>query len=226
MRILLIEDSARLRELLCEAIRDAGWKIDAFPTAEEGRLALAGAEYDLLLLDLGLPDEDGIDVLKSLRAAKVQTPILVLTARSAIDERIAGLDAGADDYLAKPFHNGELIARIRALMRRAPMASMPTLEFAALQLDVASRRVTCGDDEIGLTPSEKGLLELLMRNGGKVVAKPKIEHAFSEFGDERSSNAVELAVSRLRKKLDGYPTRAAIETVRGVGYMMREEDES
>jgi len=222
MRILLIEDSVRLRELLCEAIRDAGWKIDAFETAQEGRLALDGAEYDLLLLDLGLPDEDGLNVLKALRGTKIKMPVLVLTARGAIDERIAGLDAGADDYLTKPFHNGELIARIRALMRRAPITSMPTLEFAALQLDVASQGVTCAGAEIALPPSEKGLLELLMRNGGKVVAKSKIEHAFSEFGDERSSNAVELAVSRLRKKLEGHPTRTSIETVRGVGYMMRE----
>lgn len=222
MRILLIEDSARLRELLCEAVRDAGWRIDAFATALEGRLALDGADYDLLLLDLGLPDEDGLEVLKSLRASKVSLPVLVLTARGAIDERIAGLDAGADDYLAKPFHNGELIARIRALMRRAPVTTMPILEFGAIQYDLASQRVTCDGLEIALAPSEKGLLELLMRNGGKVVPKVKIEHAFSEFGDERSSNAVELAVSRLRKKLEGHPTKALIETVRGVGYMMRE----
>lgn len=223
MRILLIEDSARLRELLCEAIRKAGWKIDAFGTSQEGRLALGGADYDLLLLDLGLPDEDGIDVLKSLRSARVQMPVLVLTARGAIDERIAGLDAGADDYLAKPFHNGELIARIRALMRRAPHTTMPTLEFADLKLDLASRRVTCAGAEVALAPSEKDLLELLMRNGGKVVSKGKIEHAFSEFGDERSSNAVELAISRLRKKLEGHPTGSLIETVRGIGYLMREE---
>ncbi|NMN72978.1 response regulator transcription factor [Rhizobium sp. 57MFTsu3.2] len=223
MRILLIEDSARLRELLCEAIRRVGWKIDAFATAQEGRLAAEGADYDLLLLDLGLPDEDGIDLLISLRGAKVQTPVLVLTARGAIDERIAGLDAGADDYLAKPFHNGELIARIRALMRRAPVTTMPTLEFANIQFDIASRRVTCADAEIALTPSEKDLLELLMRNGGKVVSKIKIEHAFSQYGDERSSNAVELTISRLRKKLERHRTGSSIETVRGVGYMIREE---
>ncbi|HCD84326.1 response regulator transcription factor [Rhizobium pusense] len=222
MRVLLIEDSARLRELVSEAVRDAGWKIDAFATAELGRSALADRDYDLLLLDLGLPDEDGIDVLKSLRAAKMQIPVLVLTARGAIDERIVGLDAGADDYLAKPFHNGELIARIRALMRRAPATLMPVLEYGCLQMDVASRRVTCSGAEIALAPSEKGLLELLMRNGGKVVAKARIEHAFSEFGDERSSNAVELAVSRLRKKMDGHQTETSIETIRGVGYMMRE----
>ncbi|PZM10039.1 response regulator transcription factor [Rhizobium tubonense] len=222
MRILLIEDSIRLRELLCEAVREAGWRIDAFATAEEGRMALGGVEYDLLLLDLGLPDEDGLDVLKSLRQARRQIPVLVLTARGAIDERIAGLDAGADDYLAKPFHNGELIARIRALMRRSPLTTMPTLEFASLEFDLASRQVCYKGAEVPLAPSEKSLLELLMRNGGKVVSKQKMEHAFSEFGDERSSNAVELAVSRLRKKLELHPADAVIETVRGVGYLLRE----
>ncbi|PDT04426.1 DNA-binding response regulator [Rhizobium chutanense] len=223
MRILLIEDSARLRELLCEAIREAGWRIDAFATANEGRLALEGAGYDLLLLDLGLPDEDGLSVLKSLRAEKQQIPVLVLTARGAVDERIAGLDAGADDYLIKPFNNGELIARIRALMRRSPVTIMPTLEFADVRFEMASRQVTCNGTEMALAPSEKSLLELLMRNGGKVVSKRKMEHAFSEFGDERSSNAVELAVSRLRRKLEGHPADAVIETVRGVGYLLREE---
>ena len=222
MRILLIEDSARLCELVCELVRKEGWKIDAFGTAEEGRFALRENGYDLLLLDLGLPDEDGIPVLKSLRSAGMQTPVLVLTARAAIDEQISGLDAGADDYLTKPFHNGELTARIWALIRRSPSTAMPVLEFAALTLDVASRQVFCAGNEIALTPSEKGLLELLMRNGGKVVSKSRIEHAFSEFGDERSSNAVELAASRLRKKLESHPTRASIETIRGVGYLMRE----
>ncbi|MFB2552769.1 response regulator [Ensifer soli] len=222
MRILLVEDSVRLRELLLEAVRDAGYRIDAFGTAGEARAALQEIDYDLLLLDLGLPDEDGLTVLKALRREKRSIPVLVLTARGAVDERIAGLDAGADDYLAKPFNNGELIARIRALMRRAPVAVMPVLDYAGLSLDVATRRLTSDGAEIALAPSEKSLLELLMRHGGTVVAKRKLEHAFSEFGDERSSNAVELAVSRLRRKLETGAPRAAIETVRGVGYMLRE----
>jgi DNA-binding response OmpR family regulator len=222
MRILLIEDSARLQELLCEAVREAGWRIDAFGTAEDGRNALSSVAYDLLMLDLGLPDEDGLEVLRSLRQAKRQIPVLVLTARGAIDERIAGLDAGADDYLAKPFHNGELIARIRALMRRSPVTTMPVLEYASLSFDLASRRVCVDGGEIALAPSEKSLLELLMRHAGKVVSKHKMEHAFSEFGDERSSNAVELAVSRLRKKLELHPADVIVETVRGVGYLLRE----
>lgn len=222
MRILLIEDSARLRELVSEAIREADWRIDAFSTAEEGSLALGSADYDLLLLDLGLPDADGLTFLKSIRTDKCQIPVLILTARDAIDERIAGLDAGADDYLTKPFNNGELLARIRALMRRSPSALMPTLEYAKLEFDLISRQVRCNDTDLALMPSEKSLLELLMRDAGKVVSKRRMEHAVSEFGEERSSNAIELAVSRLRKKLEGRSSGAKIETVRGVGYMLRE----
>lgn len=120
------------------------------------------------------------------------------------------------------FNNGELIARVRALMRRSLVVAMPTLEFAVIRFDMTSRQVTCNDREVALAPSEKSLLELLMRNGGKVVPKRKTEHAFSAFGDERSSNAVELAISRLRRKLEEYPTNSVIETVRGVGYMLRE----
>ncbi|WFU13239.1 response regulator transcription factor (plasmid) [Rhizobium sp. CB3090] len=222
MRILLVEDSPRLRELVSETIREADWRIDAFCTAEEGRLALESAGYDLLLLDLGLPDADGLAFLKSIRSDKHQIPVLILTARDAIDERIAGLDAGADDYLTKPFNNGELLARIRALMRRSPSALMPTLEFAKLEFDLTSRQVRYDGADLALMPSEKSLLELLMRDAGKVVSKRRLEHAVSEFGEERSSNAIELAISRLRKKLEGRSTNAKIETVRGVGYMLRE----
>lgn len=222
MRFVLVEDSARLRELVSETIRDEGWRIDAFATAAEARLALKDVDYDLVLLDLGLPDEDGLDLLRSIRKAGNAIPILVLTARGAIDERIAGLDAGADDYLTKPFNNGEMLARVRALLRRAPMAVMPELEFGRLRLDLATSSVRCDAAEIALAPGEKSLLELLMRSAGKVVPKRRIEHSFSEFGDEKTSNAVELAMSRLRKKLDGFPTGLVIETIRGVGYLLRE----
>lgn len=174
------------------------------------------------MLDLGLPDEDGLDFLRDMRKAGLTIPILILTARSAIDERIAGLDAGADDYLTKPFNNGELLARIRALLRRAPIATMPILGFGSLTFDVAKTALSCGAKEIALTPMENSLMQLLMRNAGKVVPKRRIESVLSEFGGERTTNAIELAVSRLRKKLDGLPTDVAVETVRGVGYLLRE----
>lgn len=222
MRILLIEDSARLRELVCETLRNAGWRVDAFATGLAGREALGVTEYDLVLLDLGLPDEDGLSLLKAMRRAGGVLPVLILTARGAIDERITGLDAGADDFLTKPFNNGELLARIRALLRRAPITAMPELAFGNVTLVLATGVARSGDRELKLAPRERSLLEMLMRHGGQVVRKRRIEQSFSEFGDERTANAVELTVSRLRKKLGTAPTGLAIETIRGIGYMLRE----
>jgi two-component system, OmpR family, response regulator len=222
MRLLLIEDSPRLRELLTEAIHGAGWRVDAVATLEGAKEAVAVAVYDLLLVDLGLPDGDGIVLLREFRRDGLKTPILVLTARSAIEERILGLDAGADDYLIKPFNTGEFLARCRALLRRAPDTKTPILTVARLTLDVATGLVNSADVDLGLAPRERTVLEILMREAGRVVPKRKLEHALSEFGDELSSNAVELAVSRLRKKLEPHDSGVALETIRGVGYLLRE----
>ncbi|GHA21625.1 DNA-binding response regulator [Devosia pacifica] len=222
MRILLIEDSKRLRELVSEALRAAGWQVDSFESGGEGEAALAVAEYDLLVLDLGLPDTDGLEVLRRLRGSGSRIPVLVLTARGAVDERIEGLDAGADDYLVKPFNNGELTARLRALSRRSPNTVMPELRVGAVVLPLSGTPASCDGIMLDLSPRERELLELLMRNAGSVVSKRKIEHSFSEFGDESSANAVELTLSRLRKRLDGVTTGFTIETIRGVGYMLRE----
>lgn len=222
MRLLLVEDSARLRELLAEAIHGAGWRVDAVATAEGARAAVAVAAYDLLLVDLGLPDGDGLDLVRGFRKNGVKTPILVLTARSTIEERISGLDAGADDYLIKPFNNGEFLARCRALLRRAPDVKPPVLSVARLSLDVANGLASSSSVDLGLAPRERTLLEILMREAGRVVSKRKLEHALSEFGDEVSSNAVELAVSRLRKKLEPHDSGVALETIRGIGYLLRE----
>ena len=223
MRLLLVEDTARLRDLLTEAVHTAGWRIDAVATLADAEAALATTPYDLLLVDLGLPDGDGLDLIRMARRAGNRTPILILTARAAIDERIAGLDAGADDYLVKPFNHGELLARCRALLRRAPNATEPDLQAGSLVFDVASGSVTCNGSELALAPRERAVLEILMREAGRVVNKRKLEHALSEFGEEFSSNALETAVSRLRKKLDGTPTGVSLETVRGVGYLLREK---
>jgi DNA-binding response OmpR family regulator len=220
--LLLVEDSARLRVLVGETIRAAGWRLDTVGCRADAEEALATTRYDLVLLDLGLPDGDGLDVLRALRQRKDQSPVLVLTARGAIDERIAGLDAGADDYLTKPFNNGELLARARALLRRAPLSADPVLRAGALSFDPATRDVRCGDEPIGLAPRERAVLEILMRNPGRVTPKRSLEEMLSEFDDETSTNAVELVLSRLRRKLAPCPTRIMIETVRGVGYLLRE----
>ena len=224
MRILLIEDNARLRELTGETLREAGWLVDAFALGEDGYEALQQVPYDIVILDLGLPDIDGLEVLRRMRKRRMQVPTLVLTARGAVDERIDGLDAGADDYLTKPFNNGELIARIRALLRRSPQAVMPDLVVANVVLPLSGGPARCGDQVFDLAPRERGLLEMMMRNADQVVSKRKIEHSFSEFGDERSANAVELSVSRLRKRIEGAQTGFAIETIRGVGYRFKDQD--
>jgi DNA-binding response OmpR family regulator len=222
MRLLLVEDTVRLRELLVEAVHSAGWRIDAFGTVDEANEAIATTSYDLFLIDLGLPDGDGLELVRASRRGGVKTPILVLTARGAIDDRIAGLDAGADDYLVKPFNHREFLARCRALLRRAPDTLTPTLSAAQLSLNAATGVATCGDVDLGLAPRERTVLEMLMRDVGRVVQKRKLEHALSEFGEELSTNAVELAISRLRKKLERHETGACLETVRGVGYLLRE----
>ncbi len=222
MRLLLVEDTSRLRELLVEAVHGAGWRVDAVSSVREAEDAISAADYDLLLVDLGLPDGDGLGLIRDLRRKKLSAPILVLTARSTIDERIAGLDAGADDYLVKPFNHGEFLARCRALLRRSPTTLQPQLAAGRLLLDVSTGLVKSGESDVSLAPRERTVLEILMRDVGAVVNKRKLEHALSEFGDERSSNAVELAVSRLRKKLEGIETDVSLETVRGVGYLLRE----
>jgi DNA-binding response OmpR family regulator len=222
MRLLLVEDTPRLRELLVEAVHAAGWRIDAVGTVDEAYEAVATSPYDLLLIDLGLPDGDGLDFIRASRRNNLKAPVLVLTARGAIDDRIAGLDAGADDYLVKPFNHREFLARCRALLRRSPETLAPTLCAAQLSLDTATGIALCGNVDLGLAPRERTVLEMLMREAGRVVQKRKLEHALSEFGDELSSNAVETAVSRLRKKLEKHETGAALETIRGVGYLLRE----
>ena len=225
MRLLLVEDNPRLRELLTESVHGADWRIVSFGTFEDGQNAEATTDYDLLLIDLGLPDGDGLDLIRAIRKRAVKTPSLVLTACGAIDERIAGLDAGADDYLVKPFNHGEFLARCRALLRRPPDTAPPIPVAGRLSFDPASGILACGEAELALTRRERTIFEVLMHDVGRVTPKRKLEHALSEFGDELSTNAVELSVSRLRKKLDGRATGAAIETIRGVGYLLHEVDQ-
>ncbi|WP_431303430.1 response regulator [Sediminicoccus sp. BL-A-41-H5] len=222
MRFLLVEDAARLRQLLSDAVHAAGWNIDAVDTAADAREVIATTPYDLYLVDLGLPDGDGLDLVRSISLLGTKAPVLVLTARGALEDRVAGLDSGADDYLVKPFNAAELLARCRALLRRSPLAVMPVMTLGRLAFDSAQGRVTCDGQDLGLTTREKSVLEALMREAGRVVAKRRLEHSLSEFGEEFSSNAVELTVSRLRRKLEGCDTGTSLETVRGVGYLLTE----
>ncbi|SON56237.1 Transcriptional regulatory protein CusR [Hartmannibacter diazotrophicus] len=221
MRMLLVEDSPRLNELLTERIHDAGWRLDTVSTLAEAQEAALSDLHDLILVDLGLPDGDGLDLIKTLRRSGRTVPIIIVTARGSIEERIAGLDAGADDYLVKPFHHDEFLARCRAMLRRVPQALQPKLEVGQLIYDPALARVTASGAEVALAPRERAVIEILMRDAERVVPKRKLETALSEYGEELSTNALELAVSRLRRRLDGLETGVALETVRGVGYLLR-----
>lgn len=222
MRLMLVEDSERLQALLGEAIRDVGWGLDSFHDIATAEEAAATIDYDLALIDLGLPDGDGVELIRELRRKRFATPILVITARSAIDVRVEALDAGADDYLLKPFNHRELLARCRALLRRAPLAEQTIISVGSLSYSAAACMLVCGSDIIGVSPREREVAAMLMRNAGSVVAKERIESALSALDSETSGNAVELLVSRLRKKLQAVDTGVSIETVRGLGYLMRE----
>lgn len=222
MRLLLVEDTARLGELLSEGLARDGFAVDWRRDIEGAAEAAASATYDLILLDLGLPDGDGLDWVRTLRRAADLTPILVLTARGGLEDRVTGLDAGADDYLVKPFDVSELAARCRAILRRPGRRMTPVLTVGDLAFDVASRQAACRDAPIELSRREGDLLEILMRRAGSVVTRGTLEESLYAFNEPVTPNAVEVAVSRLRRKLDDAGCPGMLHTVRGLGYLMRD----
>jgi len=224
VRLLLAEDSERLQELLSESLKQAGYMLDVVATAAELFSSVAATKYDLLIIDLGLPDGDGLSAIRDLRATGMSVPILIITARGSIDDRIVGLDSGADDYLIKPFNHAELLARIRALLRRPSELQGPVLRRGRTEFDQAKDEVRCSGRSIQLRLSERRLLSELMRRSGAVVAKSAIEGTLSQSSRDLSPNAVEALISRLRKALSDAGSGIVIETVRGVGYRLTEED--
>lgn len=220
MRLLLVEDNARLASLIREGLDRQGFAVDWCETVDGAEHALRINDYDLMLLDLGLPDGEGLDLVRGLRRRQDMKPILVLTARGGLDDRVMGLDAGADDYLVKPFQIPELAARCRALLRR-PGASLGThLTVGNVILDSAERSVTVGGIPIDATPREVDLLECLLRRAGHVVAKPALEGALYSMDAEVTPNALEACMSRLRKRLNAAVADVQIRTVHGVGYAL------
>jgi two-component system OmpR family response regulator len=217
MRILLIEDDPALGEAVRDHLAGLAHAVDWQTRLAEAEAALRAVPYDLVLLDLGLPDGDGLAFLKRLRARGDATPVLLLTARDRVSERIAGLEAGADDYLVKPFDLGELAARITAVARRYAGDPNPLLEIGSLLIDRARRIVTRAGAPVPLSAREWALLEALALRPGAIVAKERLEELLYPMGEEVESNAVEVAVSRLRKKLGA----ETIETVRGLGYRLK-----
>jgi DNA-binding response OmpR family regulator len=220
MRLLLVEDNERLLTLTKAALARAGFSADGFSTAADAEAALQFVAYSVMILDLGLPDEDGLSLLRRLRASGNALPILILTARGGIEERVRGLDAGADDYLVKPFSNEELLARIRVLLRRPGTLLGDTLELGTLCLDTTSRQVTIRQQPQALSPRELAVLEILLRRSGRVVAKKQVEDYLFGLSGDGGANAVEVYVHRLRKQLSEANADVEIHTIRGVGYLI------
>jgi two-component system OmpR family response regulator len=222
MRALVVEDGTKMAALLRRGLQEEGFAVDVASNGEDGSWLGVENEYDVILLDLMLPDVDGIEVCRRLRAADRWAPILMLTARDGVQDRVAGLDAGADDYLTKPFSFDELLARVRALLRRGPSERPPVLSAGDLSLDPATRRVTRGDVEVELTPKEFALLELFLRHPGEALSRTRILEHVWDFAYEGDSNVVDVYVRYLREKVDRPFGARSIETVRGVGYRLRE----
>ena len=222
MRLLLIEDNERLAAAVAEHLKAAGFAVDRVGLAAEAPAALATARYDAVVLDLGLPDGDGMRILESARSRGDATPFLILTARDGLEDRINGLNAGADDYLLKPFAMGELVARLKALLRRPGAALGSTLQAGNLSLDTVNRAAEVAGRPVILGRRELALLELLLRRAGRVVAKDALEEGLYGFDEPASANSVETQMSRLRKKLESAGVTVAIHTVRGVGYLLTE----
>lgn len=219
MRILLIEDNVQLGEGL-KTLLEQSYAVDHVLNGEDALLAVKSHTYDLAILDLSLPDMDGLDVLREIRGSKMSLPILLLTARGKLDDRIAGLDRGADDYMAKPFEFSELEARIRALLRRLSMEKTSQLKLGSIQFDLRNNRVTADDTTIELSARETMVLRALMLANGRVLSKPQLLDTITNLEDDVSENAVEQYVSRLRKKLQQHGI--SINAARGLGYHLSE----
>jgi two-component system, OmpR family, response regulator len=223
MRVLVVEDERKLGELLRRGLGEEGYATDLADRGEEALWMAKAVAYDAIVLDVMLPGADGFEICRRLRAGGVWSPVLMLTALDAVDDRVSGLDAGADDYLAKPFAFEELLARLRALTRRTPVERPPVLESGDLRLDPAAHRAWRGDQELDLSAKEFALLELFMRRPGMTLSRTQLLDGAWDMAFESRSNVVDVYVRYLREKIDRPFGRDSIETIRGVGYRLRED---
>ncbi len=223
MRLLVIEDYDPLRRAVVRGLEEAGYAVDATGDGEEGLWFAQSGEHDLIVLDLMLPGLDGWSILRRLRGEGLQTHVLILTARDAVEDRVEGLDLGADDYLVKPFALEELLARVRALLRRQYQRKNPLIKVADLEIDQASRQVRRGGQAVQLTAREYALLELLALRAGEVVSRSEIWEHLYQFNSQAQSNVVDVYIGYLRRKLDRPGLAPLIHTKRGQGYWLGEE---
>jgi len=225
VRILVVEDDRKVARFVRQGLCEEGHAVEiATDGAEALDFVLTEPAYDLIVLDVMLPGQDGFGVLKTLRAHKVAVPVLILTARDSVPDRVAGLDLGADDYLTKPFAFEEFLARVRALLRRRDVARTPILTLDDLVVDPATRRVTRGERRIELTARQYALLEYFLRNAGRVLSRPMIAQHVWGLGFDAESNVIDVYVGYLRRKIDRDRERRLLHTVRGAGYVLRVEE--
>lgn len=220
MRILIVEDSLRMARTLEKGLGEEGYVVEHAEDAETGLRLAQGGEYDLVLLDLGLPDRDGLSVIADLRRARSDVPVVVITARVSVEERIAGLDAGADDYVAKPFSFDELLARIRAVMRRPGARSAPVLAFEDVELDPARGQATRSGEPLELSAREFALLREFLANPDRVLSRTHLYESIWGVGYDGTSNVLDVYINYLRRKLEARGGTRIIQTVRGRGYLL------
>lgn len=220
MRVLLVEDEPGIAQFISQGLNEAGYATDVATDGEEGLDYALAAEYDIIILDIMLPKIDGLQLLRKLRTQSLKTPVLLLTARDAIEDRVRGLDAGADDYLSKPFALNELLARLRALLRRPPMQQDTVLRVGDLEMNVATREVRRAGKSINLSPREFTLLEYFMRHPRQVLTRSQITEHTRNFDFYENSNVIDVYIGYLRRKIDHGFDRPLLHTVRGVGYCL------
>lgn len=223
MRILLFEDHNRLANSIIKGLAGLGFGVDAFSTAGDGLNAFRSIAYDAIVLDLGLPDRDGLDVVRELREKSSSAPILILTARDGIDDRVLGLDAGADDYVVKPFAMKELAARLRALLRRPGQALSGVLSVGNVKVQTSSRQVWVNGQSVHFPTREVDALQLLMRHEGQIVSKGQLEDSLYGLSKNVSPNGIEVLISRIRRRLSSIGAGCSIHTFYGIGYLLKDD---
>ena len=223
MRVLVIEDDKKIASFVVMGLKQAGFAVDHASNGEDGFNLALHESYDAAVIDIMLPELDGLSLIEELRRQKVNTPVIILSAKRSVDDRVKGLQTGSDDYLTKPFSFSELLARVQALIRRASGAAETTrLTFGNLSMDILKREVTRADKKINLQPREFALLEYLIRNAGRMVSKTIIMEHVYDYNFDPQTNVVDVLVCRLRNKVDGDFEKKMIPTIRGVGYVLKE----
>lgn len=223
MKILVVEDEKKVASFIKKGLEEEYYSVDAAFDGKEGLKLALNEEYDLIILDLMLPYKDGISILKEIRNEKIFTPVLILTARDTVQDKVKGLDTGADDYLSKPFSFEELLARIRALLRRNSQERSNYLQASDLRLDIEKHKIFRNDVEIILTPKEFAVLEYLLRNKNRVISRTKLSEHIYEFHFDPETNVIDVFINKLRNKVDKGFEKQVIQTVRGVGYLIKDD---